>query len=89
MTFDGLPTGFSVYLNLLIWSPPNPPNGIILYYNAMITSIGVGEVYVPLIKEINTTSLDLQSYTSDGDFYVEVFLHINTPTSLHVHGDCP
>ena len=54
------------------WSPPNPPNGIIIYYNIRITHPDSGEVEQS-IKIINDTSIDISNYiTSNGDFFVQV-----------------
>ena len=43
------------------WSPPVPPNGIILYYNVRITRADDGELLV-FISELNDTKIDVTSY---------------------------
>lgn len=58
-------------LNQLNWSPPFPPQGIILFYNARITS---GGEYVRFVEKIKSHSIDLRQYTANGLFYVEVLL---------------
>ena len=54
------------------WSPPVPPNGVILYYNVRISNTDTGEL-VLLVKELNASTLDISRYTNtDGGFSVEV-----------------
>ena len=43
------------------WSPPFPPNGVILYYNVRITRADNGELLV-FIKELNDTKIDIANY---------------------------
>jgi hypothetical protein len=43
------------------WSPPFPPNGVILYYNVRITRADNGELLV-FIKELNDTKIDITNY---------------------------
>ena len=59
---------------VLSWSPPVPPNGVILYYNVIISSSPhVGEL-VARIDELNDTSIDLYQCCGDvgGTFNIEV-----------------
>ena len=60
------------------WSPPDPPNGIIIYYNIRITHSESGEVHVEwFIEMFNGTSIDVSNYVnSNGDFSVLVRVHI-------------
>ena len=43
------------------WSPPFPPNGVILYYNVRITRADNGELLV-FIKELTDTKIDITNY---------------------------
>ena len=43
------------------WSPPVPPNGIILYYNIRITRADNGEL-VRSIEEQNVLTIDVSDY---------------------------
>ena len=43
------------------WSPPVPPNGVILYYNVKITRADNGELLV-FISELNDTKIDVTNY---------------------------
>ena len=50
---------------VLRWSPPVPPNGVILYYNVIITKV---------IEKFNDTNLELSPY---GTYTVEVInMHV-------------
>ena len=54
------------------WSPPDPPNGIILYYNIRINNSDNGDL-VAFIQEQNVTSIDVALYgESGGKYTVEV-----------------
>ena len=48
------------------WSPPVPPNGIILYYNIRITRADNGEL-VRSIEELNVLTIDVSDYNIDID----------------------
>lgn len=51
------------------WSPPDPPNGIILYYNVRISN----EDVTILVKEVNGTTIDIADHVSkDGTYSVEI-----------------
>ena len=68
------PLGSGGHTNRLIWLAPDPPQGLILYYNARINSTGNGEVLEPFVTEIYTTQLSIRPYTSlDGEYSVEVY----------------
>ena len=65
--------GTSIYLNQVVWSAPDPPQGIILHYNMRISSASSGEVIVPLVEGIENTFFDVRPYAlSDGDYFIEV-----------------
>ena len=54
------------------WSPPDPPNGVILYYNIRINNSDNGNL-VAFIQEQNVTSIDVAVYgESGGKYTVEV-----------------
>ena len=54
------------------WSPPDPPNGVILYYNIRINNSDNGDL-VAFIQERNVTSIDVAVYGVPGGKYtVEV-----------------
>ena len=55
---------------VLSWSPPVPPNGVILYYNVIISSPHFGE----LVARMNDTSIDLYQCCGDvgGIFNIKV-----------------
>jgi len=59
------------------WSPPDPPNGVIIFYNIMITHMDSGELE-QLIEVFNETSIDISNYVdSNGDYNVQVhYVHI-------------
>ena len=59
------------------WSPPDPPNGMIIYYNIMITHVDSGELE-QLIEVFNETSIDVSDYVdSNGDYNVQVhYVHV-------------
>ena len=62
--------------SVVSWAPPNPPQGIILYYNIRITQSDTGEL-VELILEFNSTSLDMFNHVeSDGIYKVEVCFYL-------------
>lgn len=65
--------GTSIYLNQLAWSPPEPPQGIILHYNIRITSPTTNQEIVPLVEGVTDTFFDLRPYVlSDGEYLIEV-----------------
>ena len=55
------------------WSPPDPPNGVILYYNIRINNSDNGDL-VTFIQEQNVTSIDVALFfgVSGGEYTVEV-----------------
>ena len=64
------------------WSPPVPPNGVILYYNVRISNADTGEL-VLLVIELNATSIDLNDHNvPDGMVTVEVW---SMDIYVHVH----
>ena len=46
---------------LLSWSPPVPPNGVILHYNVIISTATTGEV-VSTIEEWDKLTIDVSKY---------------------------
>ena len=46
---------------LLSWSPPVPPNGVILHYNVIISTATSGEV-VSIIDEWEQLTIDVSNY---------------------------
>ena len=46
---------------LLSWSPPVPPNGVILHYNVIISTATSGEV-VSIIEEWEKLTIDVSNY---------------------------
>ena len=74
MEFPNNVIGISLSVNQLVWSPPDPSNGIILYYNVRITSLGHGTVST--VKNISSEFLDLiPIVTMNGNYLVEVYIH--------------
>ena len=56
------------------WSPPDPPNGVILYYNIRINNSDNRDL-VAFIQEQRATSIDVAVYgESGGEYTVEVKL---------------
>ena len=54
------------------WFPPDPPNGMIIYYNIRITHVDSGEVEW-FVEVFNETSIDVSDYVdSNGDYNVQV-----------------
>ena len=54
------------------WSPPDPSNGMIIYYNIRITHVDSGEVE-RFIEVFSETSIDVSNYVdSNGDYNVQV-----------------
>ena len=61
-TVAGTVTEISVSDGTVVsWSPPVPPNGIILYYNIRITRADNGEL-VRSIEELNVLTIDVSDY---------------------------
>jgi len=62
--------------SVLSWFPPNPPNGIILYYNIRITHSDSREL-VATVEAFSNTTIDISDYIdSNGKFNVEVCINI-------------
>ena len=54
------------------WSPPDPSNGMIIYYNIRITHVDSGELEW-FVEMFNETSIDVSDYVdSNGDYNVQV-----------------
>ena len=69
--FPNYVSGISISVNQLAWSPPDPSNGIILYYNVKITS---PEQELISTEKVFSEFLDLQSIVMmNGDYLVEVY----------------
>ena len=78
---------------VVIWSPPVPPNGDILYYNVRISNADTGELIL-LVIELYDTRIDISRYANtDGELTVEVrrynelhnYSHILPDTSTRSH----
>ena len=62
----------SVSDTVVSWSPPDPPNGIILYYNVRITNADNGDLLI-VFDGLNATSIDVAKYEeTGGEYNVEV-----------------
>ena len=46
---------------LLSWSPPVPPNGVILHYNVIISTATSGDV-VSIIEDWDQLNIDVSNY---------------------------
>ena len=72
--------------SVLSWSPPNPPNGVILYYNIRITHLDSGDV-VATADAFSNTTIDVSDYIdSNGEFSVEVCMYL-TPEYIWDNGE--
>ena len=70
----GVVSDISVSDTVVSWSPPDPPNGVILYYNINITNADSGDLVI-LIEELNTTSIDVAKYgETGGEYIIEVYM---------------
>ena len=67
------------------WSPPDPPNGMIIYYNIRITHSESGELE-QFIGVFSETSIDVSDYVdSNGYFSVQVHVyHVCTENTIVV-----
>ena len=62
---------------LLSWSPPVPPNGVILHYNVIISTATSGEV-VSIVEEWEQLTIDVSNYGEiNMDYNVTVRTYIN------------
>ena len=58
----GTVTEFVVGENgVLSWSSPVPPNGVILYYNVVISAADSGQL-VSRVKELDVLTIDVSDY---------------------------
>jgi hypothetical protein len=58
----GTVTEFVVGENgVLGWSPPVPSNGVILYYNAIISTVDSGQ-QVARVEELDVLTIDVSNY---------------------------
>ena len=65
------PNSSSVYLNQLVWAPPDPPQGDIIHYNIRITSADSDKL--ALVEGVRDAFLDVRAYVpSSGDYLIEV-----------------
>ena len=46
---------------VLSWSPPVPSNGVILYYNAIISTVDSGQL-VARVEELDVLTIDVSKY---------------------------
>ena len=63
---------------LLSWSPPVPPNGVILHYNVIISTATSGEL-VSIIEEWDQLNIDVSNY---GDINMDYNVTVRTETAL-------
>ena len=67
----GTVTVVNVSGSVVSWSPPVPPNGVILYYNIRISRNDTGELIV--VGELDALQIDVATYGEVGGVYtVEV-----------------
>ena len=59
---------------LLSWSPPVPPNGVILHYNVIISTATSGEV-VSIIEDWDQLNIDVSNY---GDINMDYNVTVRT-----------
>ena len=73
MAFGASLDGTSVFLNQIVWAPPDPPHGLIIHFNVKISSvINETEVYAQ-VEGVNDTFLDVRPYVlSDGVYLIQV-----------------
>ena len=63
-------------ITVVSWSPPVPPNGVILYYNVRISHVDTGELIL-LVIELYDTEIDLDEHNvPDGMVTVEVWIYM-------------
>ena len=62
---------------VLSWSPPVPPNGVILHYNVIITRADTGEL-VRRVDVLEGLSIDLTEYGGEIGMDYNVTVIINT-----------
>ena len=78
---------------VLSWSSPVPPNGVILYYNVIISTADSGQL-VTRVEELDVLSIDVSNYGEiNMDYNVTVrafeyglgnfFMHIDFYSSVH------
>ena len=59
---------------LLSWSPPVPPNGVILHYNVIISTATTGEV-VSIIEDWDQLNIDVSNY---GEINMDYIITVRT-----------
>ena len=71
--------------SVVSWSPPVPPNGVILYYNIRISRNDTGDLVI-LIEQLDELEIDVARYGEVGDvFTVEVSWEMfYLPWEMHV-----
>ena len=81
------PNSSTVYLNQLVWAPPDPPQGDIIHYNIRITSAGSDEDIPALVEGVRDAFLDVRAHVpSNGDYQIEVSKSLATITSIQTPG---
>ena len=66
----GTVTEFVVGENgVLSWSSPVPPNGVILYYNVIISTADSGQLVVTRVEELHIPKIDLRVHGDIGKAY--------------------
>ena len=64
---------------LLSWSPPVPPNGVILHYNVIISTATTGEV-VSIIEDWDQLNIDVSNY---GEINMDYNVTVRTYTNKY------
>ena len=88
------PNSSSVYLNQLVWAPPDPPQGDIIHYNIRITSADSDEDILALVEGVRDAFLDVRAHVpSSGDYLIEVSkslpcIYINTDSRDYQNEYC-
>ena len=54
---------------VLSWSSPVPPNGVILYYNVIISTADSGQLVVTRVEELHIPKIDLRVHGDIGKTY--------------------
>ena len=47
---------------VLSWSSPVPPNGVILYYNVIISTADSGHLVITRVEELDVLTIDVSDY---------------------------
>ena len=67
------PNSTSVFLNEIVWAPPDPPQGRIIHYNVKITSVTNEMEIFAEVEGVTDGFFDVRPYVPyDGDYFIEV-----------------